>query len=434
MNLAGKNVVIYGAGVSGMSAYELVKEKGGRAIVYDDDPSAPHATTSKTVFDGADVIVLSPGVDGEKDFLLDARLENKTIVSELELASSVCVAEQIAITGTNGKTTTTMLIDAIFKNAGFNSHAVGNIGAAFSAIADKLDATEIAVIEASSFQLESSPRFSPDTAILLNIAPDHLERHKSMKRYIAAKSNIFRNQSESDFVIYNADDENISALVPEMRSQRVPFSMTRPVDGAYISSGFICFRGKPIVEIDELEFRGAELQNALAAAAAAMLHNVAPYTIASSLIGFIRPEYRRGLIAEVDGIRVYNDSKATNISAAIAAAGSMDGDSVMILGGSKRRESFKELFDFLVSDGKVKAAAVTGENAQDILSAAAEAGFGSISAAETLDEALSLAFDLARENGCENVLFSPASKSFDSYKNYKERGKAFDNAVKRFTK
>ncbi|MBQ9276220.1 MAG: UDP-N-acetylmuramoyl-L-alanine--D-glutamate ligase, partial [Clostridia bacterium] len=164
MNLIGKNVVIYGAGRSGIAAYELATDMGAKAVIYDDDPAASRATNSTGVFSGADVIVLSPGVSSVKDFLYDAKLENKTVVSELELASSVTKAVQIAITGTNGKTTTTRLVDWIFKTAGKSSRAVGNIGVAFSTIADKLTEEDIAVIEASSFQLESCVSFAPHIA------------------------------------------------------------------------------------------------------------------------------------------------------------------------------------------------------------------------------------------------------------------------------
>ena len=156
MDLYGKKAVVYGAGRSGLSAWQLIREHGGRAVIYDDDPSKSHATSSKRVFADCDLIVLSPGVPPSKDVVLDARLEGKRVMSELELASSFCRAEQIAVTGTNGKTTAVMLIDAMLKAAGKRSYAVGNIGTAFSAIADRLDALETAVIEASSFQLETS--------------------------------------------------------------------------------------------------------------------------------------------------------------------------------------------------------------------------------------------------------------------------------------
>ena len=284
MKLVGRNVVVYGAGASGISAYELLREKGARAIVYDDDPTRERATSSIGVFKDADLIVLSPGVNPDKDFLLDARLENKTVTSELNLASSVCVAEQIAITGTNGKTTTTLLIDHILKRAGIHSHAVGNIGVPFSSIADKLDATETAVIEASSYQLENSVGFSPDIAVLLNVKPDHLTRHATMKNYVNAKANIFRAQSESDYLVFNADDEEVANVVCEAISQKVPFSTdhTEP-SGAYISSGFVCFRGNPIIPVDEIDFKGDELQNVLAAVAVCMIKGVSAFCTASAL-------------------------------------------------------------------------------------------------------------------------------------------------------
>jgi UDP-N-acetylmuramoylalanine--D-glutamate ligase len=428
MKLKGKNVVIYGAGISGMSAYELVKEKGARAaVIYDDDPAKPHATSSVGVFDAADVIVLSPGVASEKDFLLDAKLENKVIISEMELASRFCMAEQIAVTGTNGKTTTTLLIDHIFKCAHLISHAVGNIGVAFSAIADKLDATEIAVVEVSSFQLESAIDFAPDYAVILNVTPDHLERHGTMERYATAKANIFLKQSECDVIVYNDDDEYIQKMVPLMVAKRVPFSVSRPVDGAYISSGLICFKGKPVVELEDIDFSGRELENVLAATAVCMSHGVNAYTVASALISFKRPDFRRKVSAVIDGVSFFNDSKATNVYSTLSGAESMDGDTVLILGGAKRCENFNELFEKLGSN--IKYIVVTGENAEDIYSCAKAAEFQNICIADDLKQATDVAFAQAKADGIKNILFSPSSKSFDRYSSYAERGRAFDATV-----
>lgn len=432
MNLTGKRVVIYGAGISGLSAYELVREKGGRVVIYDDDPMKPHATNSIGVFDDADVIVLSPSVNQDKDFLIDAKLENKVVVSELELASSVCNAEQIAVTGTNGKTTTTMLIDHMFRSAHKNSHAVGNIGIAFSAIADKLDAMEIAVVETSSFQLESTTKFSPDVAILLNITPDHLERHTTMDKYIEAKAKIFLGQSECDTVIYNDDDKIIAKLVPDMVAKKIPFSMTHPVDGAYVSSNFICFKGKPIVELEEIDFDGKELENALACVCVGMSHGLNPYTIASALISFERPEYRRKETAKIDDIKIFNDSKATNVYSCLSAVESMDGNTILILGGAKRSENFSELFDNL--NDNVKSIIAVGENARYIYDCAKIVGFGDISIANTLFEAVALGIETAKALNCSNLLFSPASKSFDTYSSYIDRGRKFDAVVDRLKK
>ena len=182
MNLTGKTVVVYGAGVSGISAAQLVRDMGGRAVIYDDNPKKSHSTSNTAVFRDCDIVVTSPGVRSDNELLLEARLAGKQVIGELEFASLFCAAEQIAVTGTNGKTTAVMLIDRIL------SHVVGNIGTAFSAVADKLDAMETAVIEASSFQLEGMRFFAPDIAVMLNITPDHLDRHGSMERYIRATS------------------------------------------------------------------------------------------------------------------------------------------------------------------------------------------------------------------------------------------------------
>ena len=425
MNLLGKNVVIYGGGISGLSAYELVKEKGGRVMIYDDN-DRPHTTSSTGVFARADVIVLSPGISSGNPYVLDARLEGKIVVSEIELASEFCQGEQIAVTGTNGKTTTVKLIDHILKSAQLNSYAVGNIGVAFSSIADHLDALDIAVVEVSSFQLESVRNFSPDYAVLLNIEPDHLERHETLDRYISAKSNIFMHQCECDVVVYNADDENIAKLVPYMKGKRVPFSMKKPVDGAYLSSGFVCYKGMPIVEIDDVDLKGAEIENVLAAVAVTMHKGISRFTISSALCSFTRPMFRRTKIAELSGVNIFNDSKATNISSTISAISAMNGDTVLLLGGAKRRENFDELFSNL--DRKVVGIVAFGENRKEI-SVCAQKFDIHIEEVETLENAVKAGFDIAKTLSAQNLLFSPASKSFDSFSSYEERGRHFDKIV-----
>lgn len=429
MDVIGKNVVVYGAGVSGIAAYMLATDLGAKAIIYDDDPSATRATNSIGVFSGADVIVLSPGVSAGKDFLFDAKLENKVVISELELASSITKAQQIAITGTNGKTTTTRLVDAIFKAAGRSSRAVGNIGVAFSTIADKLTNDDIAVIEASSFQLEGCVSFAPHVAVLLNITPDHLERHGCMQKYIDAKSKIFAKQKEDDFFVYNADDDRICGLLDRIVAKKVPFCLTHPdTRGAYISSGFVCFKGAPIVPLDEISFKGRELENVLAAVSVAMIYGISPYAISKAIAGFKPDKYRRELIAEVDGIKVFNDSKATNVYSCLSGCEAMDGDFVLILGGARREENFDELFDVLPMTAMH--IVVCGENKREIFASACEYGYDSIEYSDDLASAYALALKYAQERGCKNVLFSPASKSFDRYKNYVERGEAFDAVVK----
>lgn len=429
MNLQGKTVVVYGAGVSGLSAAQLVREYGGRAIIYDDNPKKSHSTSCTSVFNDCDVIVVSPGVSSANPIILDAKLEGKPVISELELASAYCRAEQIAVTGTNGKTTTTLLIDHILKCAGIPSHAVGNIGAAFSSVADKLDAVEVAVIEASSFQLESSLTFAPDIAVMLNITPDHLDRHGNLQRYIGAKANVFLRQSEGDTAIYNADDPQIATLLPIIRANRVPFSVSQPVDGAYISSGFVCFRGAPVIETAELDFAGRELEDVLAAVTVAFVKGVSAYTVASALTSFRRPDFRRKPCGSVSGVEVFNDSKATNVYSTVSATESMEGDTVLILGGADRGEDFGELFRMLPKT--VKGIVVTGENADKVLDSARLSGFCPARRSAGLADACADALDMAHALGCRNVLFSPSSKSYDNYSSYTERGREFDAAVAR---
>ena len=428
MRFIGKNAVVYGAGASGLSAYELLREKGAKAVIYDDDPKASRATSCVSVITSADIIVLSPGVDA-KDMLSDCKAQDKIVIGELELAAECCMAEQIAVTGTNGKTTTTMLIDYILRRAGKSSHAVGNIGVPFSSIADRLDSTEIAVIEASSFQLESCIKFSPDTAVILNIKPDHLDRHGSFEKYAAAKAKIFLNQSEQDYIVYNADDSAICDFIPQMRAKKVPFSRKTPIKGgAYISSGFICFDGTPILSLDETDARGAELENILAAVCVCATHGVSYYNIAAGVIEFEKPKYRREKRESIGDIAVYNDSKATNISACLCACEGLEEDSVLILGGAKRAENFDELFENL--PGRVKAVAVCGENANDVLSCAERAGYREIKEYGDIDSALRGAYEVAKEKGFKTILFSPASKSYDRFSGYEERGKYFDGCLK----
>ncbi len=428
MILSGKNVVVYGGGLSGLAAQQLVRDLGARAILFDDDASVSGATDNVRVFEKADMIILSPGVDKNRDFLLDAKLSGTTVIGELELASSVCRAKQIAITGTNGKTSTTMLIKHILDCAGKSAVAVGNIGAPFCAVADKLDALETAVIEASSFQLESAINFSPDVAVMLNISPDHLERHKSMEKYISAKANIFAKLTECDVAVYNADDEKAVELAEGCQAKKVPFSMTRPVCGAYLSSGFVCYKGSPVVELCETPFCGKETENLLAATAVCMCEGVSRYTVASAATSFKKPRYRRERAGSIDGINLINDSKATNIASALSALEGAESGCVMIMGGCLREEDFGYFFA-QADKTKLKAVSAYGENSSEIAARAKENEVRT-ECAESIDAALDNALKLAKEADVREILFSPASKSFDMFSGFEERGRAFAAAAR----
>ena len=266
---------------------------------------------------------------------------------------------------------------------------------------------------------------------MLNITPDHLERHGTMQKYVAAKSKIFARQTEHDIFVYNADDDKIRGLLGGVVAEKVPFSIIKPErEGAYISSGFACFTGEPIVALDELRFKGRELENVLAAIATTMSLGVSPYAISKAASSFNPDAYRRQLVKNEDGISVFNDSKATNVYSCLSACEAMDGDFVLIVGGARREEKFDELFAQIPTT--LKHIVVCGENKTEILSSAYEAGFESIEVAVDLRRAYSSAYAFAKVHHAQNILFSPASKSFDSYKNYEERGRAFDDVVKSF--
>ena len=218
------------------------------------------------------------------------------------------------------------------------------------------------------------------------------------------------------------------SLLPVVRARKVPFSVSHPVDGAYLSSGFVCWKGMPVAEVGDTDFCGRELEDVLAAVAVAAVKNVGLYTVASALASFSRPEFRRAACGEVDGVKIFNDSKATNVLATVSAAEGMRGDTVLILGGADRGEDFDALFAAL--PGRVRGAVVTGENAAKIIASAKERGFP-VAESPDLFDACADALDMAKELGCSNVLFSPSSKSYDRFTGFVERGRAFDAAVAR---
>lgn len=456
MNLLGKRTVIYGDGISGKAALNLAKRLGADVKIYDD---LKEGLNDKSVLSDAELIILSPGVDMKKPEVCEAVLRGIPVVSELEFASSNCRAEEIAVTGTNGKTTTTKLIEHIFNKAGKNAVAVGNVGTAYSSVVSDLTENDIAVIEASSFQLETCRKFSPDTAVILNVLPDHLERHGSMDEYIKAKANISNHQGEQDFVVFNADDEIASKIANDSFAKKVPFSLTQDLNdlytscsqchseecndeescsdnnsqyypsqatkwAAYVHDGKIYFAGQEIISLNDVDMKGDELQNALASVAVAMLHDISEFTVREAIKDFVRPDYRRKYVGSIAGVKFYNDSKATNVSACLSACRSMDGGTVLMLGGAKREEDFNALFDNLPRC--IKWITVAGDNAKDILSAASKANFENVCLFDNLKDELSAAYGIAKSAKLNNVLFSPSSKSFDRYSSYGERGKDFD--------
>lgn len=429
MFLKSRKVLIYGFSDSGKQAALLALSEGADVYVYDDG-NIPELTegvtlvTSEQAAPDADIVIISPGVPFDRPLLERARLEGKEVIGETEFAYRFCKSDIIAVTGTNGKTTTTMLINRILNMAGQSSYALGNIGIPLSAKVKELQPSQTVVLEVSSFQLESTVTFSPDISVILNLAPDHIDRHGSYPNYINAKCKIFENQVKRDKAVLNYDDADTQALAQRCPADVFYFSKSERVRGAYVKGGRICFedkRASVICPVKDLSFTGGHnLDNALAAVAAAKLKGVDDAIISHALKTFELPDFRMQFIGSKCGKDFYNDSKGTNVAATLAAVRSVSGDSLLILGGSDKGENFDDLFANLPDS--VKYVLVSGANADKITESAARCKKFNVFKRDTLENCVteSLSFSV------KNVIFSPSSASFDRFIDYKDRGRAFN--------
>jgi UDP-N-acetylmuramoylalanine--D-glutamate ligase len=380
-----------------------------------------------------DWIVLSPGVPTDLSFIKQAKALDKTVMSELELAYQLCKGKFIAITGTNGKTTTTALTGEIFKNAKRDIFIIGNIG--IPAISKALKANEdtTMITEVSSFQLESTIHFKPSIAAILNITPDHLNRHKTMENYIQAKANIFRNQDENDILVLNMDNEMAWELCESAKSQVIPFSRKQELDkGVCIYKDHIVIKHDQECEVvchkNELKIPGNHnLENALAAVAIAHWVGIKNEVIADTLRQFAGVEHRIEPVGVVDDIYFVNDSKGTNPDASIRAIESIKAPIILIAGGMDKGNDFKEFIHAF--DNKVKYMVLIGETAQKIKSTAEEMGFDKINIVKTMEEAVNMSVAVAEKG--DTVLLSPGCASWDMYPSFEVRGKHFKACVEK---
>lgn len=438
----GLKALVVGLGKSGRAAADLLYSRGATADLYDaarsesaiklaetGDAQVSFGDRPSNVL-GYDILVLSPGVPPEKEFVKEAEKDGAEIIGELELAYRYGRGTFIAITGTNGKTTTTTLVYEIYKEGGLHAELAGNIGIPVASRAMySLDDTYL-ITECSSFQLDTTKDFRPSVSAILNITPDHLDRHKTMDNYIAAKAKIFANQTEEDYFVYNADDEITAGLASRCPARTLPFSSSAELEeGAFVRDGRIVIRSDgtetEICGTDEILIPGEHnLQNVLAAAAMAYCSGVAPEKIASAIRKFKGVEHRMENCGTVNGVRYVNDSKGTNPDAAIKAVRSYD-NVVLIAGGYDKKSSFDS---FTASfDGHVKALVLIGVTAPQIRESAQKAGFTNIYEAANMEEAVSKCAELAEPG--DTVLLSPACASWDMYPNFEARGRDFKNQV-----
>jgi UDP-N-acetylmuramoylalanine--D-glutamate ligase len=376
-----------------------------------------------------DLIIPSPGVPADDPLLAKARSKGITIWSEIELAYRFMEGELIGITGSNGKTTTTTLIHHILQAGGKHAILAGNVGTPLIAYMEQMNAATISVVELSSFQLELTDKFRPNIAVFLNLTPDHLDRHKTMEAYTAAKARIFAEQTELDAAVLNADDAPTVALAPKT-PQLFWFSRKNPVhQGACVRGEdvVIVHRGKEefVMKAAEIPLAGAHnLENVLAAATAARLAEVDSATIGQAVKNFAGVEHRLEFVADVRGVRYYNDSKATNVDATLKAMDAFPGRILIVLGGKDKGSDYTVLQTPLRE--KAVLALLIGAAADKIESQII--GSVPIERSGTLQQAVETASQAAKPG--DIVLLAPACASFDQFQSYEHRGRVFKDLVR----
>lgn len=448
MDSKDKRFLVVGTGKSGVSAAALLKSKGfsvrlfdskqdlDREAFYEKNPGLrdiPLILGDLTLEEmwQTDILALSPGVPTDLPMVNAMRDLGVAIWGEVELAYVFAKGSVLAITGTNGKTTTTTLLGEIMKTHYSDVQVVGNIGIPYTSVASAMTEDTVTVAEISSFQLETIHTFAPKVTAILNITPDHLNRHHTMENYIAAKESITKNQSPEDICVLNYEDETLRSFGERLLVRVIWFSSQRELDdGFYLQDGVIYLAKEGerngLVKTEELNLLGRHnYENVMAAAAMAYGYGVPLEKIRKALLNFTAVEHRIEYVAEKNGIRFYNDSKATNPDAAIQGIRAMDRPTYLIGGGYDKGASYDAWIDAF--DGKVKKLILIGQTKEDIAKAAKSRGFSDVILAESLAEAVDICYAYAVSG--DAALLSPACASWGMFENYEERGRVFKEIV-----
>ena len=444
--IRGRKVGILGMARSGIAAALLGQRLNADVFVSDSASAEKLATQLETIRKAriehevgghtqhlltCDYLVLSPGVPPDLKIIQSARDKGIPLFSEIEFAYWACKGKIIAVTGSNGKTTTTTLVGDICIAAGLDTFVCGNIGNPFAGIADRVPENGIVVLEVSSFQLEAVEEFRCDAGVILNITPDHLDRHKSFEAYRAAKFRLTEKQTADDMLLLNLEDPRLSRLTVDTDAQICYFTTTDDDSAvARVVNGVLEVRidqsWERILPTDEIRIKGQHnLQNASAAAALTARMGVKAEVIAKTLRTFAGVEHRLEPAGQVAGVTFVNDSKATNVDSVNIAIRATAGPLYLIAGGRDKGGDFSEWIT--LGKGKIKGVVAIGEASQKLFDTLAKSFPTEF--ATTMDEAVSRAFELARPG--ETVLLSPGCASFDMFQNYEERGRVFKAAVKK---
>lgn len=445
MDIVGKYVLVVGLGKSGVASALFLKARGALVTVSDSKPPEQLSTEIPALLDqgitvetgghgertfrGQDLIVVSPGVPFDTAPLTQARQRGVPIIGEIELAARFLQGKIVAITGANGKTTTTTLVGEILAAADYPVLVGGNIGTPAISLVEESTPKTFVVLEISSFQLETIETFRPFISSILNITPDHLDRHRTFQAYVDAKARIFENQAAGDFVVLNADDPATANLAPRAHPPLYWFSRKKEADrGAFLRGEHIYFRDgskeQRILPAAEIPLKGSHnLENVLASVCVGALAGCRPEAIRQAVREFKAVEHRLEFVAAIGGVSYYNDSKATNVDATIKALESFPGNIHLILGGKDKGSNYAVLNDLLRA--RVLRVYTIGAAAEKIESQIAGT---EVIRAETLENAVRRAHDSAKSG--DVVLLAPACASFDQFQNYEHRGRFFKEAVR----
>lgn len=443
MYFKNQKFLVAGMSKSGENSARFLLNRGAEVYMYDDvvneavsavmgklEDLGAHTVTAETLESAVricDILVLSPGIPIDTSLPVSFRRLGKAIIGEEELGALYLRAAAIAVTGTNGKTTTVTLIDEMLRASGLHSVACGNIGNPLVKEVEKLSFDDFAVIEISSFQLETLTSLRPHIAVVTNVTEDHLNRHYNMENYVFLKSKILRNLRESEYAVLNYDDETVRSFSQTTKAKTVFFSVRNKVDGAYFEGGSVYYKGEHYFDVSDMTVGGIHnVYNALACVAVAGILGLDKQTVAQSICAFKGVRHRIEKVGEFDGVTYVNDSKGTNVDATVKAAQSMTAPTVILLGGKDKGYDYEVLFESLKSSTVIHAV-LYGENRFKLLNAALKTGFVSLSLCSEFKTAVQLARFIAKPG--QNVLLSPASSSFDSFANYEERGDAFKEMV-----
>lgn len=442
-----QKVLVFGSGISGIGATRLLEQVGREVILYDGNASLDAEKIKKQIGEQTktevilgdlqedvmktlDLVVMSPGVPTDLPVVDQMRDMGIPIWGEIELAFTYGKGDVLAITGTNGKTTTTALLGEIMKNYKESVYVVGNIGNPYTEVALDMSEESVAVAEVSSFQLETIHEFRPCVSAILNITPDHLNRHHTMEAYIEAKEDVAKNQTKDDTCVLNYEDEVLKKFGENVNAEVLYFSSRRKLDkGIYLENENIVYKDEEetvVCHVEELQLLGTHnYENVMAATAMAIAYGVPMDVIRKTIKAFAGVAHRIEFVCEKNGVAYYNDSKGTNPDAAIKAVEAMNRKTLLIGGGYDKDSEYEEWIQSF--DGKVKHLVLLGQTREKIAETAKKLGFENIIMVDSLEEAVATCAKLAEPG--EAVLLSPACASWGMFKNYEERGDKFKEFV-----